>query len=228
MIWSFLPFWPNTIYWKRQGLLRRLDCKQFLFFFRFSKGIPHRASVWRLQSRAWLFTCLVRFARRERLLVVYKTPYRDSAKSFAKRKKRKNIGLSRLDVALAWNACQWKVCRIFYISTDYIFRFTMFLTDHRTHGILLHYTLWKILQRLSGVSARALAERKQRRKSPFFQSSVWIWNPYVPGWVNCVDLKHAGFAFAIQPYTKSIFCYLLTYVYELDTRSLNTSWEDKF
>ena len=150
MIWSFLPFWPNSIYWKRQGLVRRLDCKQFPFFVRFSEGIPPAlTSVSRLQSRAWLFACLVRFARRakkkERLLVVYNTSYMDSAKSFANGRKRKNIGLNRLDVALAWNACQWKVCQTFYISADYIVRFTMFLTDHCTNGILLHYTLWKIL-----------------------------------------------------------------------------------
>ena len=127
MIWSFLPFWPGSIYWKRQGLVRCLDCKQFLFFVRFSEGIPPAlTSVSRLQSRAWLLTCLVRFARRtkkkERLLEVRKTPYRDSAKSFANERKRKNIELNRLDVALAWNACRWKVCRIFYISADYIVR----------------------------------------------------------------------------------------------------------
>ena len=149
MIWSFLPFRPSSIYWKRPGLVRRLDYEQFLFFFGFSEGIPPRASVSRLHSRAWLFACLVCFARRakkkERLLVVYKTSYMDSAKSFENGRKRKNIGLNRLDVALAWNACQWKVCRIFYISADHIVRFTMFLTDHCTNGILLHYTLWKIL-----------------------------------------------------------------------------------
>ena len=81
-----------------------LDCEQSLFFFRFSKGVHVRASVERrrretretraaaqeekketiffraspvsrLQSRAWSFACLGRFARRtkkkERLLVVY-------------------------------------------------------------------------------------------------------------------------------------------------------------
>ena len=56
-----------------------VDCEQTLFFFRFSKRLAHahqRASpVSRLQSRAWSFACLGRFARRtkkkERLLVVY-------------------------------------------------------------------------------------------------------------------------------------------------------------
>ena len=74
-----------------------LDCEQSLFFFRFSKGSARARERWartegegrnverdarteggsptRLQSRAWSFTCLGRFARRtekkEKLLVVY-------------------------------------------------------------------------------------------------------------------------------------------------------------
>ena len=63
-----------------------IDCEQSLFFFRFSMGSvrarerraakPRDASpILRLQSRAWSFACLGRFARRtkkkERLLVVY-------------------------------------------------------------------------------------------------------------------------------------------------------------
>ena len=56
-----------------------LDCEQSLFFFRFSKGSARAREkrglpVSRLQSRAWSFACLGRFARRnkkkERLLVV--------------------------------------------------------------------------------------------------------------------------------------------------------------
>ena len=45
-----------------------LDCEQSLFFFRFSEGSARareRASpISRLQSRAWSFSCLVRFSRR--------------------------------------------------------------------------------------------------------------------------------------------------------------------
>ena len=145
MIWSFLPFWPNSIYWKRQGLVRRLDCEPFLFFFRFSERISPRASVSRLQSSAWLFTCLVRFARRAKKKEAARRPIRRLTGARPKFCKRKNIGLNRLDVELAWNACRWKVCRTFSISADYFVRFTIFLTDHRTNGILLHYTVWKIL-----------------------------------------------------------------------------------
>ena len=64
---------------------KQVDCEQSLFFFRFSKGVHACASVeWQsretretVQSRAWSFACLGRFARRtkikERPLVVYKT-----------------------------------------------------------------------------------------------------------------------------------------------------------
>ena len=53
MIWSFLPFWPNSIYWKRQGLVRRLDCKQFPFFSSDSvRGFPPRSRASRAFSHA--------------------------------------------------------------------------------------------------------------------------------------------------------------------------------
>ena len=67
---------------------KSIDCEQSVFFFRFSKGSARARELRRetretmaraspissLQSRAWSFACLGRFARRtkkkERLLVV--------------------------------------------------------------------------------------------------------------------------------------------------------------
>ena len=174
MIWSFLPFWPNSIYWKRQGLVRRLDCEQFLFFFRFSKGYPLRASVSRLQSHAWLFACLMRFARRakkkERLLEVYKTPYRDSAKSFANGRKRNNIGLNRLDVELAWNIMsdilyfRWLHCSVYNISDR---------PSYSWNSSALHW-LENIIKTLSSFSPSAGWEKTKRKITlfPIFRSDL--------------------------------------------------------
>ena len=90
--------WPDVRYLKRlylsslKVISHGIDCEQPLFFSDLARGLHARASVeWqhretretraaaspvsRLQSRAWLFACLGRFARRtkekERLLVVY-------------------------------------------------------------------------------------------------------------------------------------------------------------
>ena len=42
-----------------------VDCEQSLLFFRFMRGVHTRASFEpHLQSRAWLFACVARFARR--------------------------------------------------------------------------------------------------------------------------------------------------------------------
>ena len=69
-----------------RGFFIPLDCEQSLFYFRFGESSARArerhvrneggtSPVSRLQSRAWSFACLARFARRtknkERVLVVY-------------------------------------------------------------------------------------------------------------------------------------------------------------